>query len=65
MHPLIAGYSESRRKPLPKLRKRIEHTLQRNRESELFGKSLQALHGARSRQSLLIIRESHLRQQRL
>ena len=40
----IAGRTESGRQPFAEVKKRIEHTLRRNRENELFGQWLQALH---------------------
>ena len=39
----IVGRAESGRRPFAEVQKRIEHTLQRNRENELFGHWLQAL----------------------
>ena len=39
----IAGRAESGRQPFAEVQKRIEHTLRRNRENELFGQWLQAL----------------------
>ncbi len=39
----IVGRAESGRQPFAEVQKRIEHTLRRNRENELFGQWLQAL----------------------
>lgn len=39
----VAGRAESGRQPFAEVQKRIEHTLRRNRENELFGQWLQAL----------------------
>ena len=42
----IVGHAESGRQPFAEVQKRIEHTLQRDRENELFGQWLQALRAA-------------------
>ena len=39
----VAGRAESGRQPFAEVKKRIKHTLRRNRENELFGQWLQAL----------------------
>ena len=39
----IAGRATAGRQPFAEVQKRIEHTLRRNRENELFGQWLQAL----------------------
>ena len=42
----IVGRTESGRRPFAEVQKRIEHTLQRDRENKLFGQWLQALRAA-------------------
>ena len=42
----IVGHAESGRQPFAEVQKRIEHTLQRDRENEFFGQWLQALRAA-------------------